>query len=121
MELIETEGKTLISDYNSFQYSPLLILHTDIFQFLAIIRIFDVLIKDFLYFLHILVLFILVILLQLRVWPTRSYFIDRFANVMKLSFMNTDASVRELFIANIADLLQFLVNGLDMFVEVCPG
>ena len=47
--------------------------------------------------------------------------VNRFANVMKLSVVNTDTGVRELFIANVADLLQFLVNGLDMLVKVGPG
>ena len=65
--------------------------------------------------------FILISFLQLGVWPTRSHLVNRFANVMKLSVVNTDTGVRELFIANVADLLQFLVNGLDMLVKVGPG
>ena len=87
-----------------------------------------------------LVLHLLVSLPQLQIRPTRSHLVYWLANVVNLPLMNAegkrisvllsrifliryqpDAGVGNLLIADIAGLLQFLVDTLDVLVEVGDG
>ena len=130
---------------NGFSSNVLLILQIEVLQSFTVLVLavqLHPLGSGELVKLLLLVLHLLVSLPQLQIGPTRSHLINWLANVVNLSLVNTegkrisvkvllprnisaryqpDAGVGHLFIADIAGLLQFLVDTLDVLVQVRDG